>query len=219
VTKITTLLFDIGDVLIDIDWQRGYKKMLGHMKHEDGRDLSLEEITEQLHPGPYGSIWDEFGKGVLTQDDFLEEVCNRTGYDGDRALLATALTEIFGPLPHRIELLNKIISQGKDRVALISDTNKMHMDYIEETIPTIFANIARPQRYYSYNLGLKKKLGKEIYEYVLKDMGITPQEALMIDDREQNKAGADAIDLNFLLVRKEEDLAALLCDEPYNLVF
>ena len=24
---ITTLLFDIGDVLVDIDWQRGYQKI------------------------------------------------------------------------------------------------------------------------------------------------------------------------------------------------
>src|ERR1700748_2648662 len=100
-TEITTLLFDVGDVLIDIDWQRGYKKILGHMKDKTGRDLTLEEITEKLHPGPYGSVWDDFGKGALNQEQFLDEVCARTDYSGDREMLAKALTEIFGRLPHR----------------------------------------------------------------------------------------------------------------------
>ena len=209
---IKTLVFDVGDVLIDIDWQRGYNKMLGHMKHDDGREMTLEEVTEKLHPGPYGSVWDDFGMNKITRAEFLELVSQRTAYKGDHAILASALTEIFGPLTHRIALLNKLIADGYN-VALLSDTNEMHMTHIENTIPNIFKNIVPARRYYSYNIGLKKKLGKEIYEYVLNDMGVKPENALMIDDRIDNKKGADAIGLPFLLIQKDEDLAAAL--QPY----
>ena len=214
---ITTVLFDIGDVLIDIDWQHGYRKMLGHMKHADGSDMSLDQITEKLNPGPYGSVWDDFGKGALTQDQFLDEICARTGYAGEKVPLASALTQIFNPLPHRIALLNRMIADGRYQVALVSDTNKMHMDYIECTIPDIFKNIPIARRYYSYNLGMKKKLGKEIYEYVLNDMGAKPENTLMIDDRDQNRIGAEEIGLPFLLIQKNEDLEAALKAAPHRL--
>ena len=87
------------------------------------------------------------------------------------------------------------------------------MDYIEKTIPDIFKQIAPARRYYSYNIGFKKMLGKEIYEHVLNDMNIQPQNALMIDDRIYNKNGADATGLNFLLIQKDEDLAAALVSQ------
>jgi FMN phosphatase YigB (HAD superfamily) len=121
-TEITTLLFDIGDVLIDIDWQRGYKKVLGHIKDETGRDLTLEEITEKLHPGPYGSIWDDFGMNKMTRAEFLNIAAEKTGYKGDLNLFENALKQLFEPLPERIKLLNKLIAENKYTVALVSDT-------------------------------------------------------------------------------------------------
>jgi putative hydrolase of the HAD superfamily len=208
--NIDTLLFDVGDVLIDIDWQRGYRKMLGKMKHPDGTDLSLEEITEKLHPGPYGSVWDDFGTGALTQDEFLDLIRQRTGYNGDKTLLITGLTELFEPLEHRITLLNRLITGRNLTIALVSDTNKMHMDHIESYIPSIFQNIPEERRFYSHRLGQKKKLGKGIYETVLKALNKKPENALMIDDRLQNKPGADEIGLNFLHIEKHQDLGAAL---------
>lgn len=217
--KIDTLLFDIGDVLIDIDWNRGFNKMLGQMKNAEGIDLNLQEISDRLHPGPYASVFDDFGMGKTTRSEFLNICAEKTRYTGDMTLLEQSLTCVFEPLPHRIVLLNELIDSGKYKIALVSDTNEMHMNYIESYIPDIFKNIAQPQRYYSYNLGLKKKLGKEIYEAVLKDMGIAAENALMIDDRVDNKKGADEIGLNFLLIQKDQDLEKILRDAPYHLVF
>ena len=215
-TAITTLLFDVGDVLIDIDWQRGFKRMIGYMKDDTGRDLSLEEISDRLHPSPYGSVFDDFGMSKTTREEFLKLCVERTGYTGNVKLLEEALTYIFEPLSHRIALLNRLIEKGH-QVALVSDTNEMHMTHIEEYIPSIFANIPVERRFYSYNLGLKKKLGKEIYESVLNSLGVKPENALMIDDRIDNKKGADAIGLNFLLIQKDEDLEAALRNAPYYL--
>lgn len=214
---ITTLLFDIGDVLIDIDWQGGFSTLLGHARHADGRDMTLEEITAMLHPGPYASLFDRFGMGLTTKDEFLLLCAEHACYAGDILRLEQALTHIFAPLPERIALLNKLIASGKYNIALVSDTNHMHMDYIEQTIPDIFKQIDKNRRYYSHHLGLKKKLGKAIYEAVLNDMGVAPEHALMIDDRIDNKKGADAIGLHFLHILKRDDLEAALKNSPHHI--
>lgn len=213
---INTLLFDIGDVLIDIDWQRGYKKMLGHMVDENNQPLTLEAITEKLNPGLYGSIWDSFGMGHMTQESFMAEVTEKTGYTGDMHLLQTALTDLFGPLNHRIVLLNDLVVNTDMKVALVSDTNAMHMNHIEKTIPTIFENIPVERRFYSYQTGLKKKNGSDFYQHVLSTLNTAPQNAIMIDDRMQNKPGADAIGLNFLHIEKDGDLKKALAQ--YNIL-
>jgi len=220
-TEITTLLFDIGDVLIDIHWDKGFSKMLGHMKDEDGRDLTLEEISNKLHPasGGHGNAFDNFGVGKTNRVEFLQTCAERTGYKGDHTLLGLALTTIFEPLNERVALLNRLIADGKYNVALVSDTNEMHITYIEDYIPSIFQNIPVEKRFYSFNFGLQKRFGKSIYEYVLDKLSIEPQNALMIDDRKENKIGADEIGLNFLLIQKEENLELALRSEPYNLKF
>ena len=207
---IKTLLFDIGDVLIDIDWQRGYKKMLGHMVDDNNQPLTLEAITEKLNPGPYGSIWDSFGMGRMTQETFIAEVIAQTGYASDTALLQVALTDLFGPLDHRIQLLNDLVLNSDMTIALVSDTNVMHMNHIEQTIPAIFENIPVERRFYSYRTGLKKKNGSDFYQHVLNNLNVAPQNAIMIDDRLQNKPGADAIGLHFLHIEKDGDLKQAL---------
>lgn len=207
---IKAVLFDIGDVLIDIDWQRGYKKLYGQMRDADQRLLTLEEITEKLHPGPYGSIWDDFGQNKITQEQFIAEVKNRTDYKGDERLLQSALTEIFEPLEHRIVLLNEMKENKKLQIALVSDTNGMHMDYIESYIPAIFDGIPIHHRFYSHRVGKMKKFGHEFYQHALDTLGVIPANALMIDDRLQNKHGAEKIGLNFLHIEKDEDLKAAL---------
>jgi FMN phosphatase YigB (HAD superfamily) len=199
---IKALLFDVGDVLIDIDWQRGHCKMLGHMKAADGTLLTLEEIAERMDPGPHGSVWDDFGAGTIDETDFLDAVSQKTGFGGDRKILRTALTELFEPLTHRIALLNDLIGRQL-AVVLVSDTNSMHVDHIFENIPV-------ERRFYSHRIGHQKKNGKDIYEHVLRSLNVAPQNALMIDDRIKNKVGADEIGLNFLLIQKNEDLKAAL---------
>lgn len=217
--KINTLLFDIGDVLIDIDWQRGYRKLLGHMRDADGHLMTLEEITEQLHPGPYGSIWDEFSVNKINKTEFLTQVIDRTDYRGEIDLLEAELTDLFEPIDERINLLNRLTENKDITVALVSDTNDMHMSHIESKIPAIFFNIPLERRFYSHRLGLKKKLGKEVYETVLNSLGKKPENVLMIDDRIDNRVGADAIGLNFLHIQKHEDLATALINKPYELSF
>jgi putative hydrolase of the HAD superfamily len=218
-TQITTLLFDLGDVLVDNNWQRSFSQLIGHMKDNNGKELNLEQITEKLHPGSHSDIWNDFGVGKISRAEFLENLITKMAFTGDHVLLEQALTKISEPIHERINLLNKLIDSGNYKIGIVSDTNEMHMTHIEVYIPSIFNKIPTENRFYSHNLGLEKRNGQAIYESVLKSLDVQPQNALMIDDRIKNKEGADAIGLNFLLIQKNEDLEIALRSDPYNLVF
>jgi len=72
---------------------------------------------------------------------------------------------------------------------LLSNTNALHVPYFVSLLKTqhgfeemesLFEKV-----YYSHELGMRKP-DRAIYEFVLRDAGIVPEETLFIDDREEN---------------------------------
>jgi putative hydrolase of the HAD superfamily len=58
---------------------------------------------------------------------------------------------------------------------------------------------------FSYELGFIKP-EREIYEHALRGLGVTPEEALFIDDREENIEGARAVGLHTVLYTTWEEI-------------
>lgn len=207
---IQALLFDLGNVLIDIDWMRGSRKLAGKTFDADGKPHAAEDIFKIIDPNNHAAVWDEFGIGKFQTLEFLTMMADKMKFNESHDDIKIALNEIFEPLPERVRLFNDYLSRPDLKTAMVSDTNEMHIGYIENYIPSIFENLSCEKRFYSYSVGHMKKFGHEFYQYVLDAIGVKPENALMIDDSIKNKDGADKIGLNFLHIQKDEDLKAAL---------
>lgn len=208
---IKTILFDIGDVLIDIDWLRGYRLIEGMVTDINGSQVPITEM-KSIFFGEYQlPLINRFGVGSIAEDDFMTELLQNQKdqgivYTGDRHLMGRAFNEAFEPLSHRIAVLNRLLTETDYQIALVSDTNIMHMTHIENYIPDIFKNIPIERRFYSHTVGHEKKNGAAIYQKVLQSLGAEPASTLMIDDRIKNQVGALELGMNFMLLPKTDDL-------------
>ena len=90
------------------------------------------------------------------------------------------------------QLLKKIRKQY--RLFLLSNTNAIHVSTFEKMYRERFNNESLgdlfEKLYYSHRLGLRKP-SKEIYEFVLRDSNLQPNETLFIDDAEVNTRAAE----------------------------
>jgi FMN phosphatase YigB (HAD superfamily) len=215
--QIRTLLFDIGNVLINIEPRRGYHWLNGLFTDTEKQILSPDAIATVIGT-QRKEIWHKAGTGDISAEGigslFLQAIAaQNVSYQGDVKTLRKALSDEFEPLPERIALLNRLIDDGRYQVALVSDTNEWHMSHIEETIPQIFSNLSPERRFYSHAVKYRKENGPDIYRHVMQALDASPETSLMIDDRDQNKKGADVLGLNFLHVQKDENLEKRLRDE------
>lgn len=218
---IKNIIFDIGDVLVSIDWLRGHDLLQGEMTDSDGQELTGPLLHKKIFSPLQVKNWDNYGDGRIGDVEFIKTLRSNLSHDGvtyqgDDELLLRVVSEVFEPIPERIALLNRLIATGRYQVALLSDTNPLHADYIEKTAAAIFTHIPAERRFYSHDLGYQKKNGPEIFQKMLRALDAVPNETLMIDDRIKNQTGAEATGINFMLLNRNDDLVVRLLE--YNVV-
>lgn len=92
------------------------------------------------------------------------------------------------------------------RVTLFSNTNAAHIDYVSARYPALgHAHRA----YYSYEMGLAKP-DAEAFQKLLELEGRRPEEAIFIDDREENAAAATALGMHGVVFTDRDALIEAL---------
>ncbi|HET8886208.1 MAG TPA: HAD family phosphatase, partial [Salinimicrobium sp.] len=156
------------------------------------------------------SLNHEYEKGKLTSEEFVEAykkiLPNISGEEIKRAWNSMLLD-----LPeNRLDFLRKLAAEKKFKLFLLSNTNKIHMDWVA-------ANIAEFQVfkdcfdgfYLSYEMGIRKPNPK-IYEWVLNDQNLKADECIFVDDKSENTASASKVGLHtWNLKPGQEDVTQL----------
>jgi len=191
--SIKNIIFDFGGVIIPVDPMA----FAGGLLNLGCRDvLSLHEffMREQV----YG----RFEKGEMSPEEFRMLLRSRLNNDVTNDRLDQAWNLILGEIPpHRVKFLEAL--KPEYRTFLLSNTNKIHYDRYQEQFRATYGyhsldNLFE-KAYYSFQLGLYKP-DPAIFEFVLKDSGLNPEETLFIDDYQANteaakKLGMQAIHL------------------------
>ncbi|MBL7799946.1 MAG: HAD family phosphatase [Chitinophagales bacterium] len=203
-TNIRAIVFDIGNVLIDID----YPKTISHFQALATIDFkSIVSYHQQI------DIFNQFEKGEVTIDEFVTTLKQYLRDDVTREQIIAAWNTMLVSYPERkIKLLHTLKEKGFQRYAL-SNINELHIAEMNSNVNALFGISAFStlfdKAYYSNEIGFRKP-EKELYEIVLNEIDLHPNEILFIDDKPENLAPAAALGINTFHLLQPNDLYELL---------
>jgi putative hydrolase of the HAD superfamily len=200
-TPIQNIIFDFGGVIINIS----------HQKLENAfRELGIQNFENLFSQAVQNELFQNFEKGLISSEEFRNEVKNLTGLRITDNELDHAWNQIIGDYPpHRIELLKEI--RGNYKLFLFSNTNIIHFNYYIEKFkkgfgfdfPTLFHTA-----YWSFQM-VKRKPDLDSFTTIIKNERLLPSETLFIDDSMQNIIAANEVGLKTLHLKDGIEITEL----------
>jgi putative hydrolase of the HAD superfamily len=194
---IDTIIFDFGDIFINLDKRATIEGL---------ERLGLSSWNEDLD-----RLNISFEKGQISRDAFLlgiqKQIPNATI---DEILMAWNAVLLDFPL-YRLEFL-QLLSK-KFRLFLLSNTDAIHIDHFEQREGASFYGDfyqCFEKVYFSYEMGMRKP-DAEIYTTLINRHELSPKRTLFVDDKKDNTDAAKALGLHVwnLQVGKEDVIALL----------
>lgn len=193
-TKITTLIFDLGGVILNLDQERTFRAF-----------MNLGAKLEEINKG--SDIFNEFETGKIDADTFRSYFLQVLKNQVSTQQVDDAWNAMLLDLPaHRLELLKKL--RKRFRIFLLSNTNSIHIDSFNKYLIQYHSGLdwmgLFDKVYYSYEIGHRKP-DRSIYEYVLNEQGLRAGECIFIDDSKPNLTGAREAGLHVVWAKKPLD--------------
>ncbi|MEX0812192.1 MAG: HAD family phosphatase [Chitinophagales bacterium] len=205
---IKNIIFDLGGVIINLDMsatEAAFYKLLGEKAHV----LKSPEAQQQ--------IFYPFEKGKISDIQFRQYIRDFTGENLSDSEIDAAWNAMLGSIPiERLNFLNKI--KNNYRIFLLSNTNTIHYRAFNqilnrahqlEDLSSFFENC-----YYSQQVAMRKP-DAEIFEHVLTQNGLVPEETLFLDDTLMHLEGASELGIHVEQVKAERDIFSILSDFKY----
>lgn len=196
--KYKNIIFDLGGVLLNIDYSLVTKAFLA---------LGLTDFDKLYSKAHQTKLFDLYEKGQISSEAFRNHVKTCFSIPIDDETIDKAWNAMLLDLPpERLHLLQQL--KTKHRIFLLSNTNDIHIQYINNYLKETFG-IADLSGYFekvylSYEVGMRKP-DAEIFELVLSENNLDPNETLFIDDSIQHIEGAKKLGIHtyWLDVKKE----------------
>ena len=198
---LKVIMFDLGGVIIDLDYQQTaipLAKMAGKSVDQLGDLLETSDILKL------------FEVGAISEQKFREEVCSLLGISCEPKVFDQIWNALLGEISiKRMKALKKINIPK----LILSNTNPIH----ERTFNGILKdqhgyaslNEVVDKVYFSHEVKMRKP-NADIYEMVLNDQKICPEEILFIDDRADNIQGAKDAGIHTFQNQSIDDWISLL---------
>jgi putative hydrolase of the HAD superfamily len=170
--KISTILFDLGKVLVDFD----YSLALHRISLQS--TLSRDEIDDLAYRDQSRVV--SYERGELSTESFFAQQKEAFGFKGSTDELHDIWCDIFTPLDDHIYLARALAEYYP--LGMISNISEAHVAFLEARYD--FFPLFR-ERIYSCRAGHCKP-EKEIYAIALEKMKANRFETLFIDDLEAN---------------------------------
>ena len=203
--RINALLFDLGGVIVDLD----YNKTI-----EAFEAIGLEDAEHLYNQFNQSKIFDEFEIGSISREEFIGLLQEKIPQKVSQSKIKEAWNAmILGFEKSKLEQIKRY--SEKIPCYLLSNTNEIHLEYIQTLLQEVpFKNLELlfTKCYYSHIIG-RRKPHRETFEWVLNDMGSSPDEVLFIEDSPQHIRGAEKAKiktLHFTNGRRLEDVDLFL---------
>ncbi|QMU63876.1 MAG: HAD-IA family hydrolase [Flavobacteriaceae bacterium] len=201
---IKNIIFDFGDVFINLDKQ-ATTKALGQ--------FGVLEFTDEMY-----TIYFDYEMGLITTSEFVTAFHDLYPYIS-KAHFINAWNAVLLDFPERrMKFIKELAASKKYRLFLLSNTNDLHIQWIQDNwgmeLYTEFKNCFE-QFYLSYEIHLRKP-NPDIYKFVLNENNLLVKETLFIDDTIENTDAAQALGMCVWNLNPEtEDIVTLIKKNPF----
>lgn len=202
---IRNIIFDFGGVILDID----PSQTMNHLKK-----LGIKDVEIFNTPKFQQEVMNKFERGILTPEVFRDKVrafigtniCDQDIDDAWNALLLDIPIE-------RIRVLE--LAKKNYTIMLLSNSNEIHYEVYVRDLQLRFGYREFDQlfhkAYFSFDLHLSKP-NPEIFEFVLNQHKMIPEQTLFIDDTPEHIESARKLGLRTYHLLKPERVRDLFKD-------
>lgn len=181
---IRTIIFDIGNVLVDFDWDS--------FLHAQIQDATLVgRLNREVFTERFWKNWSEFDRGVLSDEEIVRRiVADAPEFEAEVRMLLDHAGGCVSRLDYAIPWIRSLKGKGlrvlylSNYSARLRNANPEALDFLPETDGGIF----------SYEVGLIKP-DPAIYRHICERYALNPSETVFIDDNTDNVAAAEALGL------------------------
>lgn len=192
------LLFDLGRVVLDIDFSKAIACWAGHA------GLKPEAIVARYEPDSEAYRLHEVGK--ISDEDYFRSLRSSLGIGISDAQFLEGWNAIFaGEMPGIAELLPRAAKQMP--LYAFSNTNRPHVDHFSKEYAALLGHFR--ELYLSSSIGLRKPDAKA-FDHVVAAMGVPASRIVFFDDLAANIEGARARGLTAVHVTSPRDVGIAL---------
>lgn len=188
--EIQNILFDLGNVLIDLDIPRTESMFKTLLKDEYDK---VQAVLLRRN------IFEQFETGQISEETFIWAFQQAARQNLDpRDVIRAWNGMLLGFPAHRFDFLEKL--KKKYRLFVFSNTNETHLRWVYRHLKTQHGMTDFDVRFfektfYSHLIGHRKP-EVAAFRHVLNAAGIAAEKTLFIDDNAENIAGATAAGLH-----------------------
>ncbi|MBL7665681.1 MAG: HAD family phosphatase [Bacteriovoracaceae bacterium] len=204
ISKIENIIFDLGVVIINLDFSRTIKAFEQKIPNLDKRTFLGSENQD-----PFFS---QYEVGKISTEDFYKAFLNKFKTKMSLIEFTECWNAMILDIPRaRIELLERLKKSGK-RIFLLSNINALHEDAVEKSFQMLkmkgsFRSLFN-NAYYSHHIGHRKP-SPESYEHVIKENKLDKTKTLFIDDMFPNIVAARKVGLSAFHLEKDSKIEKL----------
>lgn len=179
---INNIIFDFGDIFINLDKQIIFREA---KKFGGAPDLTVE--MQQIN--------NDFEVGAISPDEFISALQNVYPKATRQEIIDIWNGMLLDFPEHRLDFIENLAAEKKYRLFLLSNTNTIHIPYCAakwgqgkfDRFKNCFEKF-----YLSHEIHLRKP-NAEIFEFVLDENQLKPEETLFIDDTKENTDAAEKL--------------------------
>lgn len=194
--KIQNIIFDVGNVLMDYDWQTYLK----------GFNFPQEEYDKIAKASFCNPVWNERDRGTLPEEAYVQKFVNAAPeYEADIREVMRRTPECISNMDYAQTWVKYLKDKGYHLYILSNyshymlEANRSMMSFLPYMDGAVFScdvEMIKPE--------------PEIYQYILEQYDLNPSETVFLDDRKENCQGAEKQGIHAIQFKSFKQAAAEL---------
>lgn len=198
---IKNIIFDYGKVIINLDFD------LTRIAFEKEGVNNFNSMFTEFSHQPFFHLFD---CGLISEEEFRMHLRTAANLNLSDSVIDNCWNAMLLDIPKdRMKYIEGI--KNKFNTFLLSNTNSIHLNFISNYLRKEFGikDIGEKfkKAYYSCQVGMRKP-DEKIYQLVLEENKLLPEETLFIDDSAVNVETADKLGLHVILLMPNENVEA-----------
>lgn len=192
-SKIDTVILDVGKVLVDFTPEEFLEK----------KGISKEKIPLVADAVMYNDIWEEFDRGIMTEEETLSQFIEASKKLEKEIRIAFGnLNGILKKYDYTELWISELKKRGYRILFLSNLSEKLYRECSEE-----LSFVSRMDGgVFSFQVKMKKPEA-DIYTYIIEKYKLTPEKCVFIDDREKNLWEAENAGMKTILFTSVKDVS------------